>query len=801
MPCSRPTATVTAHCSLLAGRLTPLRTRIGSPYVIAGMATAGGDRVVGWEANGGFLTGSTVVRHGRALPALPTRDAVLPLLATLHSAREQGVGVADLLCQLPPRFAKAGLLDDVEPAVSAALNRRLTAGLDGMQEVRRHNDGRVTVATADGTQPATDAQAAVLTALDAVLAPVFTPARGYGAVCAVNVVDGLRVWFDNGEIAHIRPSGNAPQLRFYAVAAAADRAAAMVADAIAEPAGVLRQLLTETPAAPAPAQAADDALARIKANIALARTLADTGAAPEIVGTVSGSPAAQEFWQQALDTARAELGARAAISFCEDLPVNQAFGILLLWQRLREYVRDRDRGSLVAFVFGEGTRATPLTETDNAQKPALATYVTAGTGEDQRFLPMVELALRYRIPVQQYLQRSGFKGLVVQWGDEVQVPACDLSGSDPTFADADVVRFVSMRVMTDAQAAEKDWVGVNPDGEVTAFIPRRPLAQMAPLADRGLLQLRGDQLVGGINLGSIAISYAFADALLEAFAEEVNDPEADRRQRPDLDPQFFTALTIATVDEEAARAQAWQRSCEEIPAMAALAERMPDIITRLRSVISSFEAAQGRQLTLRAMDFGSVFWGDIGQHPQICDFYMALNGEDDDSEIARAIAGIDACPRDSAGNILVNSQIAPGLDIRDSVLIGARLTGSGTVRDSVLVGTAAAHIEADQAFDVGSIVRDLRLSPRGGSYKVISNEPVVVAAGERVTTLFLPTQGQQLFRVHEDADLRDRTTTYDLAIAGNPASFATAHAEMASVSAVELTARRSAAAAAVNLKE
>ena len=47
------------------------KTRIGSPYVIAGMQAAarnGPSAVCGWEANGGFLVGSDVTRDGGPLP-------------------------------------------------------------------------------------------------------------------------------------------------------------------------------------------------------------------------------------------------------------------------------------------------------------------------------------------------------------------------------------------------------------------------------------------------------------------------------------------------------------------------------------------------------------------------------------------------------------------------------------------------------------------------------------------------------------------------------------------------------------
>ena len=58
----------------------------------------------------------------------------------------------------------------------------------------------------------------------------------------MNTLDGVRIWFDNGDIAHIRPSGNAPQLRIYAVADTQARADEIVAEGIREPDGILRRL-------------------------------------------------------------------------------------------------------------------------------------------------------------------------------------------------------------------------------------------------------------------------------------------------------------------------------------------------------------------------------------------------------------------------------------------------------------------------------------------------------------------------------------------------------------------------------
>jgi phosphomannomutase len=170
-----------------------LRTRIGSPYVIAGMRTLrerGVAPVVGYEANGGFLIETDIARDGRRLPALPTRDAIIVAVAVLGAARRRGVPLAALTEELPARFTYSDRIKDFPTELSA---------------------GRLAVfATGDA--------AADRTAAGAVFGPAF------GDVAAVDHTDGVRITFANGDIAHLRPSGNAPELRAYTEADSADRA-------------------------------------------------------------------------------------------------------------------------------------------------------------------------------------------------------------------------------------------------------------------------------------------------------------------------------------------------------------------------------------------------------------------------------------------------------------------------------------------------------------------------------------------------------------------------------------------------
>ena len=224
-----------------------LKTRIGSPYVIEGMqqAQAGGAaRVVGWEANGGFLTGTDIERKNRRLAALPTRDAALPLLAALCSAMERGISLVERCALLPRRYSKAGLIDNFPLETSRELLRHFTPGDDRVREaefaageIRVQHDGV-------DSRPAKPNIEGHLDLVRRVLERFFNPGDGFDRVVRINWLDGVRVYFANGDIAHIRPSGNAPQLRIYAVADTQARADAIVSSAASGPDPILRRMET-----------------------------------------------------------------------------------------------------------------------------------------------------------------------------------------------------------------------------------------------------------------------------------------------------------------------------------------------------------------------------------------------------------------------------------------------------------------------------------------------------------------------------------------------------------------------------
>jgi phosphomannomutase len=153
------------------------RTKIGSPYVIAEFAEMNRNftRVAGFEANGGYLLGSDIEVNGKTLAALPTRDALLPVLIVLA----QSNSITSMQTKLPKRFVASDRIKNFPISKSQKI---------------------IMEATKDP---------------EALIANL-----GFKNVVIknVNTTDGLRIIFIDGQIIHLRQSGNAPELRCYAEA-------------------------------------------------------------------------------------------------------------------------------------------------------------------------------------------------------------------------------------------------------------------------------------------------------------------------------------------------------------------------------------------------------------------------------------------------------------------------------------------------------------------------------------------------------------------------------------------------------
>lgn len=155
------------------------RTKIGSPYVIAEFDKLAGINTsfAGFEANGGYLLGSNVEVNGHQLKGLPTRDAVLPVIMLLMAAKNQSI--SGLVNDLPRRFTHSDRIQNFATEKSQALIAKGKTSPQGLIEQLGFDN--VKIRKVDNT-------------------------------------DGLRLTLSDNRVVHLRPSGNAPELRCYAEA-------------------------------------------------------------------------------------------------------------------------------------------------------------------------------------------------------------------------------------------------------------------------------------------------------------------------------------------------------------------------------------------------------------------------------------------------------------------------------------------------------------------------------------------------------------------------------------------------------
>lgn len=172
------------------------RTRIGSPYVIEGMQQAEADgyqRVVGFEANGGFLTQSELDLKDRTLLPLPSRDPLIVIISLLAQTKQQQIPLSSLLSTLLQRYTFSDRLTSFPVTTSHKI-------LDYFS-TQDEQTNRAQIEESFGPH--------------------------FGQVDSVNRTDGLRIIFDTQEIVHLRPSGNAPEFRCYTEADSPERAQEM----------------------------------------------------------------------------------------------------------------------------------------------------------------------------------------------------------------------------------------------------------------------------------------------------------------------------------------------------------------------------------------------------------------------------------------------------------------------------------------------------------------------------------------------------------------------------------------------
>jgi len=219
-----------------------VRTKIGSPHVIKAMnddlKKNPLSKVLSWEANGGFLTGSNLVFSGGGeLMALPTRDAVLPLLITIISGIKSGKILSEFIKDsLPERYNLAGVFDEFEkfgikPEEAVNVMKRIISDYspslknDKIIGVNfKKKTSYCLIGNTFETEEKSGEELIVEDLQEWKKVKIKLEEFYEKEIKSINILDGIKIEFSDREISHLRPSGNAPEFRNYVTADSEKRA-------------------------------------------------------------------------------------------------------------------------------------------------------------------------------------------------------------------------------------------------------------------------------------------------------------------------------------------------------------------------------------------------------------------------------------------------------------------------------------------------------------------------------------------------------------------------------------------------
>ena len=256
------------------------RTRIGSAHVIEAMNNARREsfaRVVGYEADGGFLLNSKLrnLTTGKFLPPLPTRDSVLPIVAVLNAATRRSLSLSTLVGKLPPRFTCSSLIRPFPTAIGKEIVKRFRTLGDELFSL--------------------------------FVEPTF------GAVEQWDFTDGVRMTFDYGEVVHLRLSGSGPGFRVDTEAGDENRAA-LIND--------LARMIVGNGLLPAIEDRLPPTPKQQLAHVVAMNTAPAAGTGMDVVIVSTSSRRDEEYWQKRLDATRGQICKKTAITLAvhEDWP-------------------------------------------------------------------------------------------------------------------------------------------------------------------------------------------------------------------------------------------------------------------------------------------------------------------------------------------------------------------------------------------------------------------------------------------------------------------------------------------------
>ena len=494
--------------------------------------------------------------------------------------------------------------------------------------------------------------------------------------------------------------------------------------------------------------------------------LVQQNAGPSTAIVVSGSESDQAYWGEHFCRTSSDVfcqdGSTYVASVYERFLRGNFLGTFNAWAEAMPGIAASgiplpDVG-LMSMVFGKGKRLSPFTQALGNRKPAFPTPMKAP--QSGVFLRTVDLANLSANSWVRHLTRSGFRGMIVKWGDEAVIPGVEWDARARDLSKVDAVRFVWQTEITKDLAREKEWVVTDSASGLMRF----QFSRQDQDTLRGRIAALGDDVQVGVNLGSLAISYPFLDTALEVLGDDV----VDQKKWANWDPYAWIALCCQ--DENQWRAEAVHEEQLGRTGIRELEAHYPDFYPKLARLRRALESRTGRPLAVGVLDFGETFWADLGLHLTLRETMDALTTESDRGRATRELFGIPH-DRDKNGNIIVRSNIPPSADIRDSVLVDSIIVDQDSVlRRGVVVGGRHDWLSMPQGGCALFCAAD-RLEfqgPHGVAFRSLGSK-IIIAEGGRHTSLLLPDGPADM--VSNESVLDYSGDNYAQPILGNELSF------------------------------
>lgn len=430
---------------------------------------------------------------------------------------------------------------------------------------------------------------------------------------------------------------------------------------------------------------------------------AQNGVGMDIVIVSTGNQQQADFWQQRLDQMRGYVTKADAIvtTVDEDWPggAGNGLGTLYAYQKGRKKILERlgiditdkqKAGASIAIYHtaGQGTRLSPLTESESGNKPAVRLPGHVGPPHSHELITILEAVIK-----QTALYAPFRKGrLSVFWGDQVFIPSrrCAEARGHAEILVKDIEN-PTQEQWNQQELSRYGLIATNEQMQ-PCYLEKISYETFSKLSSSAKANC-------GISMGSFSLSAPLTFALLKLFENELQQ----RNSKMDVEPFIWMP---ATLDLETYAELMQQRGYSF--------EMAKSHYARIQKFGMEFSRENSRLPFFSTADIGSnSLWWDFGTVKSYAGNLLKLTGSDDESQLIRLFFN---CTLSKDGSCLLNCHVRSGsmkncvladvtathLDISDCVIIKSRLnrvTGSQctfyNVREQDNLNLAANTVRAD----------------------------------------------------------------------------------------------------------